>query len=385
VAGVIAILVIVGGLAASLATVGSSPEAQPPPLRPAPSAPTQPINGVPAVPQVAWVDYSGFLHLGDLNGLSQRVVTWAEADPTSSLVSLADKVFWVQVQRANGQRDVHPRVASFDLSTGRTQKIAAGSQVFAALDRSFIYVESNDRQLAEYWPNGAMKRRELRLPKGWFLSESDLLGNPTPVVANGILVESAPQQVGTTPSTLAIWDPSTETIHRLGKTWKVVGTYTARGARNSLVAWAPAACEFTKNCSLQITETSDFTSRRVSSPLGYGFDWGGGFSPDGRQLAVFVKSNSGFVNPTTQLALVTMDSGAVRLVPGADITIGDSLAWAQWLPDGRRLIVGGTGGEDGMDNVDNHFVVDSWTDLVTPFRFLADRNQDINYSAVAVS
>lgn len=251
VTGVIAIILIAGGFAASLATVGSRPEARPPPPRLAPSVPISPVNGVPAVPQVAWVDYNGFLHVGDLNGLSQRVVTWAEADPTSSLVSLADKVFWVQVQRANGQRDVHPRVSSIDLSTGRTQRIAAGSQVFAALDRSFIYVESNDRQLAEYWPNGAVKRRELRLPKGWFLSDSDLLGNPTPAVANGILVESAPQQVGTTPSTLAIWDPSTGTIHRLGKTWKVVGTYTARGARNSLVAWAPAACEIAKNCLLQ--------------------------------------------------------------------------------------------------------------------------------------
>ena len=63
--------------------------------------------------------------------------------------------------------------------------------------------------------------------------------------------------------------------------WKVIGSYTKPGARSSLVAWAPASCEKVENCPLNITDTSTLSTRLVHSPLGHGFDWGGGFSPDG--------------------------------------------------------------------------------------------------------
>lgn len=387
----VVLIVILGGLASVLIVVGTT--RSPPVPRTAPSPPpasNPPITGEAGVPEVAWVDYSGFLHIGDLSGLTQRVVASAHADPTASLVSLDGRVFWVQATTTNGPNPTASTVFSIAPGTGRKQRIAFGSQVFASLDRSFIYVEWSNSDLAEYWPDGAVKRQDLRIPRGWYLSDAGLLGNPTPVVANGILVESAPVQVGTAPSTLAIWNPSTGDIHTMGKVWKVIGTYTAPGAQSSLVAWAPAACELTTNCSLQITDTESFSSRLLPSPLGHGFDWGGGFSPDGRELAVFVKSNSGSYDPMTQLALVNVGSGSLRFVPGAEINIGDSLAWAQWLPDGNRVIVGGVGGRSlDVDNhfivVDNHFIVDARTAKATPFRFIADGNQDVNFSVVVVS
>ena len=146
---------------------------------------------------------------------------------------------------------------------------------------------------------------------------------------------------------------------------------TKPGARSSLVAWAPASCEEAKNCSLHITDTSTLSTRLVHSPLDNGFEWGGGFSPDGTQLAVFVRTGHRDLSPFVQLALVS-GSGSIRVVPGAVISNGDALAWAEWYPDSSHLIVGGVGSPDGVSN-DNHYVVDVQTRNVEPFRFLNRR------------
>jgi hypothetical protein len=353
----------------------------------APSLPTGPITDTGVVPQIAWVDYHGQLHIGDSAGLTQRVVAQADADPTASLVSLDHTIFWVRSMLPNSNQTVdpipNPIVQGFDTTTGRTFTVASGTQVFASLDQTFLYVEADYGHLAEYWPNGASRGRILQLPNGWYLSNPGLLGDPTPVVANGILVASAPEQYTKNPTTLAIWNPMTGHVRVMGKTWKVIGSYTKPGARSSLVAWAPASCTETKNCSLHITDTSTLSTRLVHNPLGHGFEWGGGFSPDGTQLAVFVQTGHWDLSPTTQLALVTA-SGSIRMVPGAVINIGDALAWAEWYPDSSHLIAGGVGTPDGTPN-DNHYVVNVQTRTVVPFRFLTDGNQDVNYSVVAVS
>jgi hypothetical protein len=279
--------------------------------------------------------------------------------------------------------------------------------VFPALDRTFLYVETEDGHLSEYWPDGASRGHILVPPDGWNLTGASLLGDPTPVVANGILVESATarsgppvagcsdsggalcpattrlQQVRRNPFALGIWNPTTGHVRVVGRVWKVIGSYTEPGARSSLVAWVPASCENGGNCSLHITDTSTLSTRLVRSPLGHGFDWGGGFSPDGRQLAVFVRTDRSNLSPTTQLALVT-GSGSIRMVAGAVVNIGDSLAWAAWYPDSSHLIAGAVGSPDGVTN-DNHYVVDAQTRTVMPFRFLADGNQDVNFSVVPIT
>jgi hypothetical protein len=352
-----------------------------------PSLPTGPIMDTGVVPTIAWADYYGQLHIGDLAGLTQRVVAQADADPTASLVSLDHTIFWVRAQLPNRNQTVdpisNPMVEGFDTTTGRTFTVAPGMQVFASPNQTFLYVETDYGHLAEYWPNGASRDHVLQLPIGWYLTSSSLLGDPTPVVANGILVESAPEQYTKNPRTLGIWSPMTGHVRVMGKVWKVIGSYTNSSARNSLVAWAPASCEEVENCPLRITDTSTLSTRLVHSPLGHGFEWGGGFSPDGTQLAVFVQSDQSNLSPTTQLALVT-GSGSIRLVPGAVINNGDALAWAEWYPDSSHLIVGGVGSPDGVSN-DNHYVVHAQTRTAEPFRFLPNGNQDVNFSVVAVS
>jgi hypothetical protein len=125
-------------------------------------------------------------------------------------------------------------------------------------------------------------------------------------------------------------------------------------------------------------------TRKIRNPLGFGFDLRGAFSPDGRQLAAFAKTNSGGYNPETRLALIDVASGKLRSVPGATIGIGEAIAWAQWLPSSNRLIVGGTsGGGAGTGTWEaNHFLIDSTTLSAEPFSFLHDGQQDVNYSAV---
>ncbi len=346
-----------------------------------------PIPGTGAVPQLAWGDYYGQLHIGSLTGLTQHVVAQADADPTASLVWLDHTIMWDRAMRPNSIQTVdpiaNPVVEGFDTATGRIFTVATGMQVFASLDHTFVYVETDYGHLAEYWPNGVSRDHILQLPDGWYLTDPSLLGDPTPVVSGGILVESAPVQYARNPRTLAIWNPGTGHVRAMGKVWKVIGSYTKPGARSSLVAWAPATCEEVENCPLRITDTATLSTRSVYSPLGHGFEWGGGFSPDGTQLAVFVQTDHATLSPTTQLALVT-GPGTVRTVPGAIINNGDSLAWAEWFPDSSHLVAGGVGSPDGISN-DNHYLVDARTRTATPFRFLADGNEDVNFSVVPLS
>jgi hypothetical protein len=192
---------------------------------------------------------------------------------------------------------------------------------------------------------------------------------------------SAPEQILRNPRTLALWNPGTGRVRTIGAVWKVIGTYTKPGARSSLIAWASASCEKIRNCPLEITDSSTLATRSVYSPFGQGFEWGGGFSPDGAVLAAFVPGPF-HLSPTARLVLIT-GVGRIRAVPGITINNGDALAWAEWFPDSSHLIVGGVGSPDGVVNF-NHFVVSAETRTAKPFRFLTDKNQDINFSAVVL-
>ena len=383
-AGVIAAVVILSAMTAVRPHANGAPTAT--------TVPTPPVRRTAAVPQVAWVDEAGRLHLGDLSGFSQRVVAQADADPNAPLVTAGGKVFWVRSQLAspNGSQlrspngsalpNPNPEVFGFDPATGRTKPIAPGTQVMASVDRSYIYVETDYRHLTEYWLDGTPKGRTLSLPDGWYLLNPDLNTDPTPVVANGIVVATWPGPEQN--RALGIWSPSTGRVRTLGTVWQVTATYTAPGARSSLVAWNPASCGTSAVCTLKITNTGNYSSRIVVSPIG-SFLWGGAFSPDGHQLAVFANSGDIHGDPTAQLAIVNTRSGSLKLVRGVSIYVGESVHWAQWLPDGRHLITGGlTPMGSTVPAVD--VLVDSQTDQARQFRFVADKNQDLDISSVVV-
>lgn len=382
VAGIV-LVVVTAGIIVALVTPGAKTPIRPPASQP-PSTPIRPVGGAAVIPQIAWVDNNGQLHIGDLSGFTQRVVAQADADSTAPLVTAGGRVFWVRSQQPNSDGTVRPlptsTVFGFDTATGQSEQIASGTQVMASADRTFIYVETDYRHLTEYWLNGTPKGRTLPLPNGWFPLNPGLNIDPTPVVANGIVVASWP--VPERNRTLGIWSPSTGRVRTLGEVWQVTATYTAPGARSSLIAWNPASCEKPGNCTLKITNTANYSSRVLTSPTGR-FLWGGGFSPDGSQLAAFVSSGDIHGDPTAQMAIVNTRSGALKLVKDVHVYTGDAVHWADWLPDGRHLITGGlTPFGSAVPAVDA--LVDSQTDQASPFRFLADRNQDLAMSTVVV-
>jgi hypothetical protein len=160
----------------------------------------------------------------------------------------------------------------------------------------------------------------------------------------------------------------------------VMAAATPPGARYSLLAWLPAKCSAGQNCPLQITNTATLATKTVRSPLHHGFATGAAFSPDGNQLAVFVNRNP-LGTGAVQLAMADTGTGAMRLVGGVRLGIGEDRAWALWLPDGRHLLTGGAV---------SSYAVNAVTLSARPLYFLHGRDhyieasQDINYTAVLI-
>jgi hypothetical protein len=372
------VAVAVGTVAAGVALEGGGHRQHPTPKTTPGSEPSlSAVARLGSPPLVAWVDYQQRVHIGSLRTHRQRVVNSAGGSATTPLVASGNTLFWVS-----------GNVMAYDTATGRVRIFANGGlQVFNAVGSTDVYVQSGD--LARYRLDGRLVER-FTFPRGWFLADAELSGDPGPALANGeILVQSQTtfqaETAGAKPTTLAVWNPATGSVRPLGEVWKVVATYTGSHDAKSLVAWLPASCLTSERCLLQLTDPATGSTREVRSPLGFGFDFGGAFSADGHQLAAFAESNSGDVNPQTMLALVDVATGSVRLVPGATISIGESLAWARWLSGSGQLLVGGLSGKNGSGSWPaNQFLVDTATVRSTPLRFLADANENVNYSVVVL-
>jgi hypothetical protein len=184
-----------------------------------------------------------------------------------------------------------------------------------------------------------------------------------------------------TPPTAAIWNPETGAIVRLGPDQGLIGAFTPIGAPYSLLAWVPGSCEANPHCSLLVTNTQTRTSTRIRSPLPFGFDVGGAFSPNGEQLALFIKTNSGLYDPATQLAVANVRSGELRRVPGAAGEIGESVGWVRWIGDSDTLIAGTFSTNYTRYN---HYLVNCRTLSSRLLDFSDNRDVDINFSAVVL-
>jgi hypothetical protein len=217
--------------------------------------------------------------------------------------------------------------------------------------------------------------RHRSVPAGWYLP-----GGLGTAVAGGIVVQSDPELAIRHPPVLGIWSTRTRTGEdsrpRVGAdSGAVIGAYTPPGAGHSLLAWMPATCHYPVNCPIRITSTTTLSSRTLRSPLRYGFALGGSFSPDGRQLAVFVNRSPGTGGGTAQLAIVSTATGAMRLVHRARFLVGEDVAWARWLPGGKQLIVGSVGRD---------YIVTAATRTARPLRFRHSPSGAIGYSAVII-
>ena len=401
--GVLLLIVALGAaLLVSVVMIGS---AKAPPV-PAVRSTATPAAVTSTAPLLAWVDYLGNLHIGNATTGTQSVVARAKADPTIPLVSLGGRLFWVGTGCAYAGISKCPysddggvipsQVKEYDPATGVTVSLGRGDAVFAAADGRSIFVERqhldcpasptapcdpNAEQVVQIPLAAGGQRHLFSVPSGWYVNAGDGLANPISV-AGGILVQSARPGVSVTPARFGLWDLATGHIRPLGRDWGLIDAHTAPRGHSSLLAWLPSTCDDGQGCgALEIADTGSGRILTVHSPLPYGFDIGGAFSPDGSLLAVFVKTNSGAVDPAMQLAVVNTRTGSLQLIPGVQGEIGESVGWARWLPDGTSVLAG-TFSSDYRTY--NHYLVDVRTGAVKLVDFSSNRNLDVNFSSSTI-
>lgn len=328
---------------------------------------------------VAWVDYSGRLHIGDVATRAQHVAgtipAWAGA---GWLVQAGGRIYGAD----------SPVIREFDPATGRTLRLGPGVGVFPSADGRHAYVERTSTSLAELRTSGRGVLRRLHTPAGWYLGPNAAGEVTAGARGGGILVSSRPDGSSRTPWNLAAWDPATGKVTLVARSAVVVGAYTPPGGRYSLIAWAPAPCR-AGNCPIEITNTATRATVTARSPLPYGFTGqGAAFSPDGTRLAAFERTasiNSSCCANSSVLAIVNTRTGAVHAVPAARLATEEDAGWTLWLPGGRRLLAGA---------LSYSYSVDTTTYAARLFFFFpqtadgpdADHNimdtPDINFSAV---
>ena len=327
---------------------------------------------------VAWVDYGGQVHVGDVATLAQHVA--------GTIPALAGAGWLVQ---AGGRvYGAGPAVImEFDPATGATVRLGPGIGVFPSADGRHVYVERTSTSLVELRASGRGVLRRLHTPAGWYLAPTAAGEVTAGAGGAGILVSSRPDGPSRSPWNLAAWDPATGKVTLMARGAAAVGAYTAPGGRNSLIAWEPAPC-MSGNCPIEITNTATRATVTARSLLPYGFAQGAAFSPDGTRLAVFERTasiNSSCCANNSVLAIVNTRTGAVRAVQAARLVTEEDAGWILWLPGGRRLLAGALA---------YSYAVDTTTYAARPFFFFpqtadgpdADHNimdtPDINFSAV---
>ena len=345
-----------------------------------PSATTfPPVSGsrsgsdrAPAV-LVAWGDYAGALHVGDLANRRQLQIATHPAVDVSTGVALDDggRLLWV---------DGKDRVRSVELATGRVSVVAPGTGVAIGADGARLYVDQGTRDFLELDARSLRVTRRVAIPAGW-------RANPwiaSPVSGGLVLMRSGKATV------FGIWHPGSK-VRPLGAAEPpVLDSYTPPRGGYSLVAWVPRCAShrppFGSGCPLAITNTGTGRTVTVRSPTRYGFT-GGAFSPGGSELATFVNTDNPsdpLSTPRSELALVNTTTGALRRDPKAKMITTEDAAWALWLPPGRQLLAGA---------ISATYLVNAHSLATRPFYFDGGDTRafsvmgspDLNFSALVVS
>jgi hypothetical protein len=344
--------------------------------------------GRPSVAAAVWFDgirlHVGAIHPG--GRVTQRAVAEVNADRLP-LVRAGGRAYWVDPAGTYVSALGHwsQVVQYLDVATGKIGTAGPGQTVFPSADGRYLFMSQTPTSLTET-PVAGGAPRQLSLPRGWYLPGGDglpdVISGAGLATANGIIVQSA-ESPDLRSQVLAVWNPVSGKVQVIGTELAVIGAYTPLGARDSLLAWLPAACPFPDNCLLEITNTATLETTVLRSPLPGGFAVGGAFSPDGTQLAVFPQTAPQHATPgSARLAIVNLVTGAMRMARGPRLALGKDFAWARWLPDGRHLIMGA--------GTEPSYLADSGTLSASPLslarqhgRTIGD-GQGINYTAAIV-
>jgi hypothetical protein len=262
---------------------------------------------------------------------------------------------------------------------GDVRRMVSGTGVFASPDGRQLYVVQDDTSLLELPASGTGAARRLTLPSGWYVDP------PDQAVAGGVVVVSRPGRPAR-PWNLAVWNPGRGGVRIIGRggAAEVMAAYTPPGARYSLLAWQPAACP-SGDCPIEITNTATTATVTFRSPLHRGFTTiGAAFSPDGTHLAVFARTAS--LDPLhygSELVLLSIGTGAARLVTGVQLDTPEDAGWVLWLPGGTRLLAGA---------LDYSYAVDTATYAARPFFFFPGNSDhdimdtpDVNFSVTLLA
>ena len=304
------------------------------------------------------------------------------------LVHIGSRVYFFE-RGGNGQNG-GDYLAELDVPSGRVHVFGAGINLAVTSDGRDILVALDSAHLVELSPTGARLSRVWTIPSGYTL-DTYAPQRPLVAVAGGIVVQSAQ----TSPSgvyTLAIWDPTAGSIRVLGHDVFVLGSYTGPGANHSLVAWIDGSGAGVNSWRLAIADTATLRTRFISSPLqgaipsvggmdfGSNFLGGGGFSPDGSQLAAFVTAFRPHDWPDAQLVLVNPTTGSVQLIGNTVVQIGEPQGWAAWSPTGSVLF----GGSYREGAVIQAFELKAGQTQATSLSLDKNADDDVTGSAVSI-
>jgi hypothetical protein len=397
VAGVVVLVLVLGGIIVGVAATRGSYRGATIPAsatNPAPSVQSS-RAATPGATELVWFA-SGGLHLGYPGQGTNRVVAQPNAAGTRiRLVHIGGRVYFLE-RRSNGApgQNGGNQVAELDTYTGRVRLLGAGINLTTTTDGRDLLVALDPVHLVELSPTGARLSRVWTIPSGYTL-DTYAGQRPLAAVAGGIVVQSArPASVDSGFSALAIWYPNNGSVRVLGRDAFVIGSYTRPGANRSLIAWVDGSPAGIDSYRLAITDTATLETRLISSPLqgafsstgsstgmdfGHNFVGGGGFSPDGRQLAAFVTTFRPHDWPDAQLVLVNSSNGSVRLITNTVVQIGGQ-AWATWSPTGNELF----GGSYREGAVIQAFELKAGQTQATPLSLDKNANDDVTGSAVSI-
>ena len=220
-------------------------------------------------------------------------------------------------------------------STGLSD-LGSADAVFPTSDgRSLLVVLG--RQVEQRTVRGKLSGGPWQIPTGY------LLTSPERATAAGILVERITVSF---PLPLSEWNPVTGALRQLGSDERVIDTYTAPGSPTSTIAATDCATS-SSPCWLNLIDSATGKTVRIASPIPgdpvrreNGFDGGGAFSPDGSQLAVFVRE-AAVLGPQAKLGIVDLRRHELRLIDGSDVGLGELFGYASWSPSGQSLFFGG--------------------------------------------
>ncbi len=295
--------------------------------------------------RLAYVD-NGNLVIGDPATGALHVGPAVDGSPSAPLVSAAGQLYWADASTDGGP------VRDYDLATGKIRYLPRGEAVFTSAGGHHLYIARDSRTLLELAADGSGRAVVLRPPAGWFMSGLQAGWAPT-VAADGVIVYSSDSQNYVPPTaTEGVWNPVTGQVRILGVGIEFFGVYTSPGARYSLFARASPSGDIAQDYSLRIYNTRTGVAVTVRSPLRYGFAAGGApaFSPDGTQMAVFVRTaRLGSSTGMSQLAIINTRTGTVQVVPGTRLFTTEDAFWAMWLPGGQRILAGALGSAYAVD------------------------------------